>query len=95
MFRSPVLDLSASTIVSPIEDAHFGRIYDQAPERYRYSLNPKSRCVYVTLGDQDDAQKSLREASIIVRFTMNYVRKRTSCVFLRTTRRRKAKIHAN
>ena len=81
MFRSPVLDLSASTIVKPIEDAHFGRIYDQAPERYRYSLNPKSRCVYVTLGDQDDAQRSLREASIIVRFTMNFMCEKGPLVF--------------
>jgi hypothetical protein len=73
MFRSPVLDLSESTLVKPIEDTHFGRILDQAPERYKYSINPKSKCVYVALGDQDDALKSLREASIIVRFTMNFM----------------------
>lgn len=81
MFRSPILDLSQTTQVKPIDDAHFGRIYDTCPERYRYSLKARSKCVYVKLGDADDVERRLREVSVLVRFTMNFVSEKGPLVF--------------
>ncbi|RYZ76928.1 MAG: hypothetical protein EOP06_30830, partial [Proteobacteria bacterium] len=72
-FRSSVLELSDSVRIKTIEDAHFGSILDQTPDRYRYLINPKTKCVYVTMNEGADPAKLLRETSILVRFAMNFL----------------------
>ena len=71
LFRS--LELSESTTIKPVEDAHFSRIIHSAPERYQTLLKPKTKCAYVALKDGEEVEKRLRDASILVRFTMNFM----------------------
>src|SRR5205807_603637 len=93
--RNPVIELSESTCLKIIEEEHFGAIYDEIPDRYRYSIQPKSKCVYVTLADGDDPQKRLREASILVRFTLNFMCEKGPLIFvcgMHAEKRRKLRV---
>lgn len=94
-FRSSVLEFTDSIRIKTIDDAHFGSILEQAPDRYRYSINSKTKCVYVNLSEEDDAEKQLREASVLIRFAMNFLGEGGPLIFsfgMHAEKRRKLRI---
>ena len=70
--KIPVLELSDNAYVRTIADDHFGAIFDKAPEPYRHSLQPNTKCLYVKIGPGDDPERNLGFANVAVRFTMNF-----------------------